>query len=95
MACCAASFRTRENLTQVRKRLAQDGIRLFSEAKRADVAQLVKQLIRNSREGFCAAFHRLAHRCRRGCFSHFRFALRYAELRRFNIKKFLSRRKRP
>jgi hypothetical protein len=61
--------------------------RLFSEAKRADVAQLVEQLIRNSREGFCTGFHRLAHRCRRGCFSHFRFALRFAELRYLTPKR--------
>jgi hypothetical protein len=47
-----------------------------------------EQLIRDAREGFCAAFHRLAHRCRRGCFSHFRFALRYVELRRFAAKGF-------
>jgi hypothetical protein len=47
-----------------------------------------EQLIRDAREGFCAAFHRLAHRCRRGCFSHFRFPLRYVELRRFAAKGF-------
>jgi hypothetical protein len=53
-----------------------------------------EQLIRDAREGFCAAFHWLAHRFRRGCFSHFRFPLRYAELRGFAAKG-LSRRKQP
>ena len=31
----------------------------------AGIAQLVEQLICNSRKSFCAHFHRLAHRCRR------------------------------
>jgi hypothetical protein len=33
---------------------------LFSEAKCADVGQLVEQLIRNSRECFCAGFRDVA-----------------------------------
>jgi len=36
----------------------------FIEAD-AGIAQLVEQLICNSRESFCAGFHWLAHRCGR------------------------------
>ena len=72
----------------MRKRLAQDGITGYFLRPNADVAQLIEQLIRNSRERLCTGFHWLAHRCRRGRFSLFRFAPRYAELRRFAAKSF-------
>jgi hypothetical protein len=59
------------------------------------VAQRLEQGTHNSRERFCAGFHRLGHCCQHRCFNHFGFAPCYAELRRFAAKSFPRRRKRP
>ena len=54
---------TDENKKEARGRWIS---RLFSEAKCADVAQLVEQLIRNSREGLCVGFRDVAQSVLRG-----------------------------
>ena len=50
----------------------------------AGIAQLVEQLICNSRKNFCPVFFTGLRRIADArCLSHFGFAQRYAELRRF------------